>query len=176
MIIPILEKRNELKKIYNKVFDSYDPFAPAVSTMFSVKAVLFPTDSYHLTLEQFGALIHALSIQRENEFYISEIEYSLDPFIKGEHWFCSQLRFEEYTNLPIGVENAVYSTNGNWGIVLSHELHALLVCHKPFWDAFRKKYTNWKNDKIEFLNYWDGIKSEGVNINWLPDFLDNIID
>ncbi len=140
-----------LREAYQRVFRLRDPFTPAGQPEMPVKVVLFPTDNYHLTAEQFRALTGALLDCGEREFFISEIEVEPDPFDTGDHWVCEEPSFSEYTNLLIVIENALYSSSGSWGILLSHELHALLARHPSFQDAPKKRYQNWKKDQNELL-------------------------
>lgn len=178
-MIRILDNTDQAKIAFQKLFSSTDPFDPAGRTEFSVRAVLFPTDSYHLDSEQFEALIRAARNGHESNFFISEMESS-DPFDlnarwKRKHWLCTDPTFEEYSSLMIGVDNALYSTSGSWGVLLSHELHGLLVCQEPFWRGFANNYPNWKDDLGEFVSYWDRIRGEaGTETKWLDPFITNL--
>lgn len=165
----------ELRQAFYSVFKSRDPFEPAWQVDLPIKIVLFPTDSYHLTFGQFQALIGALLSCGERKFFISEIEGESDPFDTGYHWVCEEPNFTEYTNLTVGIENSIYSLSCSWGILLSQELHALLVCDYSFWNAFQKQYPNWGQDREEFIKYWsDNEKAYGSDISWLQDFLDSL--
>src|SRR6266576_3995763 len=129
-MIRSLDNIDQAKAAFRMLFSSTDPFEPAGRAELPVRVVLFPTDSYHLDREQFEALIAAMRNSHESRFFLSELESS-DPFDpnahwKREHWECTNPTFDEYSSLMIGVDNALYSENGSWGVLLSHELHGLL--------------------------------------------------
>lgn len=163
---------NWLKQCYEKIFSNYDPFAPVFATeLLSVRVVLFPTDSYHLTESQFQAISAAIETREDRRFYISEIGWSADSFQKGHHYLCFRPSFGRYTRLGIGVENAIYGADGSWGILLSDELHAFLACDERFWKEFSKHYPDVKTDRAEFLDYWEHYKKEDTYDVWLRRFL-----
>lgn len=163
--------RLRLEEILKKVFIVYDPYKPEVSENLSVKTVLFPTDSYHLDESQFQALLAAIETTNEQRFYVSEIERKPDPFKRGDHWLCHRPNFQDYTHLPIGVWYAIYSSDGNWGLLLSDELHALLACDESFWSEFSKHYPYAERDKAEFLKYWAHYQKEDTRSDWLQELL-----
>lgn len=169
-----------LSQAYNRIFKSLNPFSPAVQIEVPVRRVLYPTYGYHLDANQYQALTKALIDCGEKEFYISILEYERKyngPFTEGDHWVCELSNYLEYAELPIVLENALYSTNGMWGILISHELHALLACHPRFWEAFRKYYPNWKQDQDRFVEEWKyNHNTYGSDISWLDDFLDSLTD
>lgn len=164
--------RSWLEKVLKKTFINYDPYRPVVSENLSVKAVIFPTDSYHLEEAQFNALLAAVETRGDQRFYISEIECKPNPFLdRCDHWVCQRPTFEDYTRLPIGVWNAIYSPDGSWGLLLSDELHALLACDQSFWNEFSEHYPYSERDRAEFLKYWERYQKEDTYTDWLQRFL-----
>jgi hypothetical protein len=175
-MIKNLDNINRARLAFNQLFSSTSPFEPAGRIELPVRVVLFPTDSYHLDNGQFKALISAIQRKSERSFFISEVE-SEDPFDpnaqwKRQHWECTNPTFDEYASLIIGVDNALYSENGSWGVLISHELHALLVCDEQFWQVFKVRYSDSENDFAEFIEYWHRIREEaGTDTKWLPTFV-----
>jgi hypothetical protein len=167
-----------LREAFYKVFSSRSPFDPAGRDEFSVKAVLYPTYGSHLEVKQFQALTRALADCGEHEFYISMVEWEPERRVwdveENSHWLCWQSTLEEYKGAEIYLENALYSTRGSWGVLLSHEDHALLVCHDELWESFENCYPDWRKDYAEFINYWKEVESEGVNVDWLKSFLSHL--
>ena len=158
----------ELKEKFSIIFRSTNPFLDAGQVAFPIKAVIYPTYGYYLTKYQFDALKYANESIGSTEFYISQVEYKpSDPFIRGEHWKCINPSFEEYYDISIGMENAIYSTNGSWGLLISHEDHALLVSNIEFWEVFKNQYPNWAKDYLSFLNYWRDLE---IGEKWLENF------
>ncbi len=178
-MIRSLKDKNLAKMAFEELFSSTNPFEPAGRTDLPVRVVLFPTDSYHLQSDQFEALIRAARNCNELSLFVSELE-SANPFDltsrwKREHWEATNPTFEEYSSLPLGIENALYSENGTWGVLLSHELHGLLVCTEQFWQVFRDRYSKYHNDFQEFINYWERIRDEAqTDTNWLDLFVTHL--
>ena len=168
-----------LSQAFDHIFKTLDPFAPAAQPDVPIRRVLYPTFNYHLDANQYKAMIRALLDCGEQEFFISIVEHELkynDPFTAGEHWICESSSYTEYTDLPLVLENALYSTNGLWGILVSHESHALLACHPSFWGVFQKHYPDWEQDQRRFVEYWQcNQKVYGSDISWLQDFLDSLM-
>lgn len=172
-----------LRKAFYCVFHSRNPFSPAGGEELMTKTILYETDLYYLNFEQFQALIGAVRASGEQEFFISMVETEADPFSlntwnenESAHWICEEpVRFEEYRGLNLFIENAIYSSNGTWGFLLSHEFHALLVCQPQFWDAFRAQYPNWQRDLKDFAENWRHFERErGVATKWLQPLLDHL--
>ena len=173
-----------LREAFYRVFKSRDPFSPAGRNEFPVRVVLYETDMYGLEEKQFAALMGAIHECGEREFFISMVETEADPFRldtwnKGEHahWVCEEpVTFEEYVKLNLFIENAIYSSSGAWGVLLSHELHALLVCQQSFWEAFAKRYPNWKQDLEQFVELWRYHEKErGIDVSWLGPLIAYLI-
>lgn len=181
MIKPATDIR-QLREAFYKVFKSQSPFTPAGQEEFHVRMVLYPTNVYYLKVKQFQALMGAVYESGEREFFISLVETETDPFSSQSwntewysHWMCEAPTFEEYMNVDLPIENAIYSVNGSWGVLVSHECHALLVCKPSFWDAFQSQYPDWRQDKEQFIELWHFHEKErGVDISWLQPLLTHL--
>ena len=178
MIVPV-NQIDPLKEAFYKVFTSRSPFESAGRDAFSVKAVLYPTSVLYLEVEQFQALVCALEETKELEFYISMVEFEPEHRVwdvkENSHWACRSPTFEEYYECAeIYIESALYSVSGSWGILQSHEQHALLVCHDELWASFERYYPDWRKDYIRFVNFWREVESQGVNVEWLKPFLSHL--
>jgi hypothetical protein len=166
-----------LRSLFYSVFDSRSPFVAAGRPEFPVRAVLYPTWSYHLDERQFQAFKAALDAKGEDAFIYSTVEGEPEERVwtgAWEHWRCSDLTLDEYWHTGIPIESAHYSARGEWGILLSHEDHALLVCDHRFWDAFRRFYPTWRDDRTDFVALWREHERNGVDISWLQPFLDHL--
>ena len=177
MIEPVTQTA-PLKEAFHQVFNSRSPFDPAGRDEFPVKAVLYPTSVYYLEVEQFQALMRALEDCGEEEFYISMVEFEPEERVWGvgenSHWLCRKPALEEYERVELYIENALYSVSGSWGVLQSHEEHALLVCHDALWVSFERYYPDWRKDYTEFIDYWKEVGSDGVNVEWLNPFLSHL--
>jgi len=169
------DKPSLLSQIFHYVFRSYNPFTSAGQLNMPVRIVLYPTYGYYLNSEQFQALTSTLNDCGEQEFFISEVEAEPDPFVTSYHWVCKSPSFSEYMNLSLSTENALYSANGLWGILVSHEDHALLVCQPNFARFFQAHYSHWKQDLEKFVQNWQQNEKElGSDIRWLEEFLNHL--
>lgn len=164
-----------LRKAFYQVFASRSPFDPAGRDEFPVRALIYPTWGYYLEAEQFQALMGALGNCGEAEFYISMVEYEPENRVwnagEDNHWLCLNPSFEEYMQLDLFIENGLYSVNGSWGLLLSHEDHALFVCRDELWQSFERNYPEWRKDYAEFVDYWKAVENRGVDVKWLHPFL-----
>lgn len=165
-----------LKDIYQQVFFNYDPYNPLANDRLERYTVLFPIDSYHLTRTQYDALVKAIGSIEDKRFYISEIGWEEKSFEKGVHYFCHEPTFDLYTSLPIGVENAIYGVRGDWGLLISDELHGILVCSRAFFEAFRRYYPRQREDLSAFRRYWLDISGSGTKIDWLDPLCSRLSD
>jgi hypothetical protein len=165
----------EMRDSFYEIFRSRNPFGPAGNSLMTRRVVLYPTYGYHLEENQFQALVDASSECGEKSFFISEVEHEPDPFATDHHWVCTSPTYAEYSNLPLSVENAIYSSSRKWGILISHEDHGLLASKDSFWEAFQKRYPHWKDDHKKFVEVWrQNEMNLGTDVSWLKDFLDHL--
>jgi hypothetical protein len=146
-----------------------------------VKAILYPTEGFHLDKGQFHALTMALADVGESRFYMSITESPSGPFLdlpgtnSAENWILEEPTFEEYKDLDPCLENAIYSAKGDWGILLSHELHGLFVSSTTVWSGFANYYPKWKQDLQAFTALWNRYHIErNVDIAWLYPLLRHV--
>ncbi|OMD34715.1 hypothetical protein BSK56_33480 [Paenibacillus borealis] len=174
-----IEAIKNLERNFVKVFKNNDPFANCFTDNIQAKLLLFPTDGYYLQEEQFYVLRQAISHFGEDDFFISEIEG--DSFSKSlssgsyehSHWVgATSSTFDDYTDIPIVIENAIYSTCGNWGVIISHEGHAVLGGNAELIEQVQSLYPEHVTCKQKFIEYWEYNRREyNSNINWVNEFL-----
>jgi hypothetical protein len=177
-------QRLKLKTEFLKVFKGIDPFHEVFNDAVVERLIIYPTDGYYLTPEQFEALLNAANIVGDSEIYISEVESESDCFTAGEsdrkyqckHWVVeNQIQLNQYYELPIVLENAIYSPQGKWGIIISHEEHALLGGMNEFMKYFKASYNKWNEDTESFIVTWESNKKlYDSNLDWLPKILRHI--
>ena len=149
-----------------------------------MRVVIFPTRGYHLNEEQFTALAKTNTIlYGQNEFYVAQIEakYPTGSFVDNWYWECLNSTYVEYEKIPVNLEASIFSVDGTWGFLISHENHALLGCTQEFWDEFKKQYPRWAEDYKEFIKYWrhwDNYRKQHMDKSaknkWLSAFLDGL--
>jgi hypothetical protein len=169
----------DLKRAFWKIFSSKDPFDTVFQETIEHKILLFPTVGYYLQDVQFDALIQAIEEVGESTFHVSEIEgdcftkSSSDQAYEQGHWNCTtQLSYEEYLNIPLVLENAIYSPSGKWGVLLSHEGHAVVGGGLSFIRKFQSLYPQHDTCSVHFIEQWSHNEAEfGSNLDWVKNFL-----
>jgi hypothetical protein len=170
----------ELRQCFNRVFISRSPWEPAGVATLPCRAVLYPTDGYQLTKEQYHAVRSAMGIVNDRTFALSPVEaepearnwHAAEDFLR--HYVGTDAPYGEYVRHSYPIENAIYSTTGTWGILLSHEYHGLLVCNRPFWNAFSATYPQYRADLREFLSKWSEHRCAGIDTAWLDPFVQHL--
>lgn len=78
--------------------------------------------------------------------------------------------YEDYSQLSLTLENAIYSRDGNWGVLISHEMHALIAGSREFMTALDEQYRGWSNDLRLLREAW----SENPNGGWLEPTISHV--
>ncbi len=174
-----MEKLYDKKQIeyainsYNKIFKAYDPFSLIFRDNIESKTLIFNTEGYFLSESQFNLLFELIQRCKESYVYLSITEFPDNNFYKSEHWRIPvDIPYEEYLTIPVYLENAIYSSQGEWGLIISHEEHAVLGGGEEFIRNFKQKYVNHSEDIRNFKEYYQYCnRNNGVNIDWLESFL-----
>lgn len=180
MIISRKENVAVLKDDFSKIFSYRNPFGKMFATSILDKVLLCPINGYCLSRKQLSALILTAQMLGESSYYLSEIEGN-KAFEKNDdssaydfgHWELGiSTSYDEYEKLRIPIENALYSKNGKWGVIISHEDFAVLGGTSEFVTLFKKNYPEWQQDTKNFIEMWNSNKEHyGSDISWIPDFL-----
>lgn len=154
-----------IRSAWEQVFCSNDPFGWPFQPRFALGRLFYPTDGYHLTEQQFLALGEALDQTGETGFFVSVVESEGLSFLDRSwgHWVCESPSYEEYLQLPLTLENAIYSTEGRWGVLISHEMHAVIAGSTEFMAALTGQYREWASDLRLLQENWSGNR----NADWL---------
>lgn len=159
----IIPNGGSLKKIWESLFVSDNPFEWPFSSDIESRMLFYPTEGYHLTETQYSAIRGAAKRVGDKGFLISIIEGQGEVFDRGEHWWCEFPPYEEYLRIPLVLENTHYSKSGCWGIIISHEDHAFIGGKGEFMKEVRDRYSNWQKDWDEFQAFWE----DNLNSGWL---------
>src|SRR5688500_15986950 len=113
---------------WRQVFLSNDPFQWPFRRPLTSAIAVFPTDGCQLNKHQFDAIAAAAATLNEDHGFLSVIESENSEFWKNSqsHWLVPFHAFSEYAELHLTLENALYSPSGQWGAIISHEMHALI--------------------------------------------------
>lgn len=165
-----------LREAFNSVFKSRNPFGEMFQDKISERLLLYPTCGTYLDEVQFRAVIESAKHVDDMGFYISEVEAEPDCFTLPDvneiyhpaHWECSlSSEFQDYRDLTLVLNNAIYSKKGTWGVLVSHEDHAVLGGNTIFVNEFKRNYPSWTDSLTEFesmLSY-NRIKYN-TNVDW----------
>lgn len=173
----------KVKNSFNHIFKNADPFGRMFNNFINQKIVLCRTDGYYLSREQFDALMNAVKSLGESSFYLAITEDDF-PSTNFDHqndyklgpWeLSSKISYEEYINIPLVLENALFSTNGTWGVIISHEDHAVIGGLDNFIELFKTEYADWKQGLKNFVEMCEyNKKNYKSDLAWLPNFLNYI--
>lgn len=154
-----------IRTAWKHVFRSNDPFSWPFRSKVASGLIFYPTSGYHLTDQQFRAVLFALKQTGEDGFFISTVESEGLSFLDREwgHWACDNPSYEDYLKLPLTLENAIYSKNGRWGVLISHEMHALVGGSSDFISALSDRYRSYPDDLRLLRDAWAG----NPNAGWL---------
>jgi hypothetical protein len=168
-----LQDVTPLRTAWERIFISTDPFGMPFSGRFTDVLPFFPTDGYHLTQTQYAAVCDAALKQGDSAFCLSVIEYEGGAFWNcGHHWWCRFPSYEEYRALPLVLENSLYSPHGDWGLLVSHEDHALVAGGAAFLEELRRSYTAFSQDLRELKATWAGKPNAEWILRVFPDSTD----
>jgi len=143
-----------IRSAWKKIFHHNDPFRDPFQHSIDARLLMYPTYGYHLTEEQYSAFILTATNVARTTFYVSVVEYTGDFLARGEHWHCAMPEYEEYRSLPLVLENAIYAEDGTFGIVISHEDHALIAGTEEFVSKLKGNYSSWEEDQRNIKNEW----------------------
>lgn len=168
----------ECRAALNSVFRTFNPFGTPVADQVRQRAILFPI-AYMLDKDQFDALFDAAHAVGDETVCVSVTE-GRDKLVKrGDvlDWQVQRWEYEEYRDLPtIGVlENAIFSPRGTWGLLISHEQHAIVAGELLFMRTLAAEFPGYNSASARFLEYWKfEQKRSGADIAWLMPLFTHI--
>lgn len=147
-----------LKRRWSAVFASNDPFPWPFHDGFVWSGVFYPTEGYHLSQCQFTAIIDAARALGEDVFDVSVVEGDGAAFLERDswHWQLDRPTYDEYRGLELPLENAIFSRTGRWGLLVSHEMHAIVGGSAEFGKAVCKAYGDCDEDLQRLRAEWGG--------------------
>lgn len=164
-------KVTNIRAPWHQVFVSNDPFGWPFLDQVDQVGVFFPTDGYHLTRVQYDAVAKA---NKCSSCFVSIVESEDLSFLERDwgHWATDLASYEEYQRLPLTLENAVFAADGSWGILVSHEMHALIGGSREFMRVAGREYAGWDRDlgslRAEWLGHPTGEWVERLSVRLCP--------
>ena len=151
MIETICKGSSIVKDSWKRIFLKHDPFGDPFRAAIQERMVLFPTYGFYLGMQQYDALIKTLKDLGEKYFFLSITE---DGEIESS-WKCYNPLYGEYCEIPhMSLELSIFSEFGSFGIMISHEDHAMIGGTKLFIETFKKYYPFWVTDRDKLRSYW----------------------
>ncbi len=161
------EEKISLERDWNRIFAPCDPFGIPFTDAIASYMVFYPTSGYHIDVTQYLAVTQAAKILGDKGFWVSETEWQSESFAEASHWWCAFPDYSEYEQLPLVLENAVYSPRSSWGLILSHEDHAIVGGSLRFIEYVKSFYPQWRIDLEELRLFW----AKHQQSNWLDAIL-----
>lgn len=123
--------------------------------------VIYPTDGYYLTKEQFDSiLVPLMKKTKSSKIYIQDTEFDVSSKVDGDLgselrvWNIDKFDFNKYSDSLLLFENTIYVEDDLWSITIFQDFFGLLILKKEISEFLEEKY-NFENDKkkiIEFIN------------------------
>lgn len=180
------QELHSARNAFVKVFKSSDTFSDPFQPEIEEKIILYH-ELYQLDEEHYYALSEITNeLYDSNVAFISVTEGRQEKgFHEDRSWIIDLRRYpyEDFSltekNLMALMETAIYSTQGQWGIVFSEYGHAIMGGSHLFMDSFKKKIPEMQNEIYDFLSE---VKSETTLSprtknyfrKWLPKLLTSI--
>lgn len=171
-IEPVKEKdKKNLIKMWRPIFRTDDPFQYPFQERVQESMLFWETEGSALSELQYDVLCKAIKAIGEEGFIITETEMKKKFLLEGNSWWCRFPLYRDYIWMGIGIENALYSAKGTWGLIISHEDHAIVGGSSEFISVLKKEYPRWKQDLEDLKEYWAEISES----DWLNGVLKRII-
>ena len=188
-IITHSEFTNKLEPILRRVFVNDNPFIRPLNDRVQARAIVYPCSAgYWIEPPLTDALITAASNLGDRGCYISLL---WRPQNEPWHWY---IPFEEFIEVYVEesqkyveyqfsqqaslCETVIYSPQGKWGIILSHEFHGVIGGSAEFLEDIRSVVPFFDEQVYAFLErlryFKQTYRSELVTLDWLPGLLTNV--
>ena len=172
---------------FDAVFKSSDPFGEPFQDAIRSRILIYeasrPLDRWH-----FDNIAYAADVAGNTSAFIAVTETARD-FRKMELWKLDLSDTDEWKRYRAGkpdafynsLENALYSADGTWGLLVSCEDHGLLGGSDEFVQAFLSRNGANAADVVEFLDRWEKIRrgdlklGNAKELEWLLRSVPNVL-
>ncbi len=179
-----LDSIETIHKVFNSIFKSDDAFEKMFHENIKGKILLYRTNGCTLNKKQFTALMKTVNTFGESTCYLAVIEGGFlanatdknDIYDSTPKEISTNISYEDYCKYRLMRNNALFSKQGTWGIIISHEDHAVIGGSVKFIKKFKTFYHDLAKNVKKFIEHWEYCKENyNVDLSWLPEFL-NYID
>ena len=185
---PLTEEqfKAEAEPILRQVFVNDDPFEFPFSPNIQGRRIIFPHQG-KIERPLIEAIVNAASNLGDTGCYFTQLWPSPD---RVNHCYISLSEFLDtysappgspklislQTNMEILSENVLYSAQGTWGVMLSHEYHGMLGGPPEFIEEIRRDIPDLDQQVYLFLNRFQSFKAAGMKLTleWLPGLLTHV--
>jgi len=182
------EFRAEAEPFLRRVFISDNPFGPAFAPDVPVRRIAFGFEydlKYVVKPPLIDAVVTAASRIGDTGCYFTVLwRWSANEEVTEEpnHWYIPFSEFSAYREgsdefgFAFLRENVLYSPQGKWGIMTSHEYYGLLGGTQEFMEEVRQLIPDLDEQVDGFLENWQHHKahSRSAKTDWLPGLLTQI--
>jgi hypothetical protein len=174
----------EAHEAFRALFATGDPFAQPFSEGVDRRMLIFPLEGMSLDERTFAAIAHsARQVGEEYAFLIDVEEWDTngleDP---GRHrWLIDLTDYATYSEPPDAYfptfETVLFSSEGTWGLLISHALHAVVGSSNDFVPSLAEVLAHAPLDTAQkWLAYWIHLRDrvEESPDGWLPAQLSHI--
>lgn len=169
MVIRINDPQNEkLLMKWGDVFKSNNPFGNPFKKGWQV-IFFYPTYGYHLEEHHFNALMAAIAQGSDEEVFVLESEFEANLSEHARGWrMRSDASYLDYHNIGVSVENSLWSPSCTWGLMISHELHAIVGGEPEFMSHLLLHSPFAKQEQEALFQFW----AENADDEWLHQVVD----
>jgi hypothetical protein len=180
----------EAEPILRKVFVNDNPFGQPFSSNITQRRIIYYY-KYGIEPPLTDALVAAASSVGDSGFYWSVLWRDKDVYHQTDEINHCYVPFSEFVSIYVEqdheffqkiqyffiLENVIYSPQGKWGIMFSHESFGLLGGIPEFVEIFEKLIPDLNQQVYGFIDYFVSLKSKSpdtTEIRWLPGLLTHV--
>lgn len=174
-----LPEIEEARTAFETVFQTADPFDQPFQAMIKARDLMYPV-GFCLDTSEIRVIASAAAQIGEREAYISITEgYRRTEWVAHDHWRIS-LSEDFYPALLSGgfapiMENAIYSVAGSWGILISHEQHAVVGGSREFVTEVNRHLPEPRERLTNFLAFWEENRERfKADLSWIRILLEHL--
>lgn len=167
------EFQRSIKALYESIFANEDPYRAPLQPDIQPRLLLYQFRYGLLEREPWlNPITKAVRALGEDGFYLTLLGR---PGKEPWHWYVPLEEAGLYVKKVFPRENAMYSTNGRWGIICSEEDHAIVGGPQLLIDTIREFTPDLDYRVSLFINIWTQYhKDNKADIDWLPTLLAHI--
>lgn len=175
------EFHRKAEPILRQIFINDDPFGQSFAPDVPARRIIYEY-FYQIEPPLLDAVVAVASMLGDTGCYLSSL-WRVSEEVTDKppyHWYIPFSEISVYKEgssklkFVLSSENVLYSPQGKWGIMTSHEHHGLLGGTLEFVEEIHRRVPNFDEQIYGFLKYWKYWNERGTKVNWLPELLAHI--